>query len=86
MERGRWYHADADKRHGAGLFSRRVPRIRRPSLVLGVLLFAALFPRPAHAEEACLDPASELGAAGARKGVQKRDFLKRLRVEASVWG
>ena len=41
---------------------------------------------PAPAEEACLDPADPLGAAGARKGVQKRDFLKRLRAELSVWG
>jgi outer membrane beta-barrel protein len=34
----------------------------------------------------CLEPQSELGQAGARKGVQKRDFLKRLRVELSAWG
>lgn len=41
---------------------------------------------PAHADEPCLDPDAELGAAGRRKGVQKRDFLKRLRLEASAWG
>jgi outer membrane beta-barrel protein len=40
----------------------------------------------AQAEEACLDPDAELGAAGKRKGVQKRDFLKRLRLELSAWG
>jgi outer membrane beta-barrel protein len=40
----------------------------------------------ARAEEACLDPEGELGAAGRRKGVQKRDFLKRLRLELSAWG
>jgi outer membrane beta-barrel protein len=46
--------------------------------------FAAL---PARAEEACLEePFDELGAKGARKGVQKRDFLKRLRLEISAWG
>jgi outer membrane beta-barrel protein len=42
--------------------------------------------RVAFAEEACLDPEAELGAAGRRKGVQKRDFLKRLRLELSAWG
>jgi outer membrane beta-barrel protein len=41
---------------------------------------------PARGEEACLDPEAELGAAGRRKGVQKRDFLKRLRLEVSAWG
>jgi outer membrane beta-barrel protein len=40
----------------------------------------------ARAEEACLDPNSPLGEEGARKGVQRRPFLKRLRVELSVWG
>jgi outer membrane beta-barrel protein len=40
----------------------------------------------ARAEEPCLDPEYELGAAGRRKGVQKRDFLKRLRFELSAWG
>ena len=34
----------------------------------------------------CLDNDDELGAAGKRKGVQKRDFLKRLRLEISAWG
>ncbi len=41
---------------------------------------------PARADEPCLDPDAELGAAGRRKGVQKRDFLKRLRFEVSAWG
>ena len=41
---------------------------------------------PARADEPCLDPDAELGAAGRRKGVQKRDFLKRLRLEMSAWG
>ncbi len=41
---------------------------------------------PARGDEPCLDPDAELGAAGRRKGVQKRDFLKRLRVELSAWG
>ena len=40
----------------------------------------------AHAEETCLDPNSPLGEEGARKGVQRRPFLKRLRVELSAWG
>ncbi len=41
----------------------------------------------ASAEEPpCVDPDEELGAAGRRKGVQKRDFLKRLRLELSAWG
>jgi outer membrane beta-barrel protein len=40
----------------------------------------------ARADEECLDPADPLGQNGARKGVQKRDFLKRLRGEISVWG
>ncbi|MCU1281050.1 MAG: hypothetical protein JWM53_4596, partial [bacterium] len=40
----------------------------------------------ARADEPCLDPDAELGAAGRRKGVQKRDFLKRLRLELSAWG
>ena len=40
----------------------------------------------ARADEPCLDPDAELGAAGRRKGVQKRDFLKRLRLEMSAWG
>jgi outer membrane beta-barrel protein len=33
-----------------------------------------------------MDTDAELGAAGRRKGVQKRDFLKRLRLEISAWG
>jgi outer membrane beta-barrel protein len=41
---------------------------------------------PARADEPCLESDSELGAAGRRKGVQKRDFLKRLRLEMSAWG
>jgi outer membrane beta-barrel protein len=45
------------------------------------LLFGAT---AARAEEGCLD--GELGQEGARKGVQKRDFLKRLRAEATIWG
>jgi outer membrane beta-barrel protein len=40
----------------------------------------------AAAEETCLEQSEALGEYGARKGVQKRDFLKRLRFEASVWG
>ena len=36
--------------------------------------------------QGCLDSDDELGAAGKRKGVQKRDFLKRLRLEISAWG
>ncbi len=47
---------------------------------------ARLVPAVAAAEESCLDPADPLGEAGARKGVQKRPFLKRLRAELSVWG
>ena len=40
----------------------------------------------ARAEEACLDPNAPLGEEGARKGVQRRPFLKRLRLELSAWG
>lgn len=40
----------------------------------------------ARAEESCLDPADPLGEAGARKGVQKLPFTKRLRAELTVWG
>jgi outer membrane beta-barrel protein len=40
----------------------------------------------AKAEEACLDDNAPLGEYGARKGVQKRDFLKKLRLEATIWG
>jgi outer membrane beta-barrel protein len=64
--------------------------VRRWALVLGTLLALADgigAARPVFAEEApCLDPDAELGAAGRRKGVQKRDFLKRLRLELSAWG
>lgn len=41
---------------------------------------------PAYADAPCLESDAELGAAGRRKGVQKRDFLKRLRLELSAWG
>ena len=41
---------------------------------------------PVRGEEACLDQTDQLGEYGARRGVQKRDFLKRMRVEASIWG
>jgi outer membrane beta-barrel protein len=64
---------------------RRLPILILHLLVAGSLA-VSLAPATAHAEEACLDSASELGQAGARKGVQKRDFLKRLRAELSVWG
>ena len=63
--------------------SRRVT-FRRLAVVLGLLLGARRAAR--HADEPCLDPDAELGAAGRRKGVQKRDFLKRLRLEMSAWG
>jgi outer membrane beta-barrel protein len=62
--------------------SRRVT-FRRLAVVLG--LYVALA-NCAYADEPCLDPDTELGAAGRRKGVQKRDFLKRLRLEVSAWG
>ncbi len=70
------------------LCSRRVIPYRR-LLVVGA--FLALLECvggivPARADESCLDPDAELGAAGRRKGVQKRDFLKRLRLELSAWG
>jgi outer membrane beta-barrel protein len=52
-------------------------------VVLGLFLVFADY---ARADEPCLDPDAELGAAGRRKGVQKRDFLKRLRLEMSAWG
>jgi outer membrane beta-barrel protein len=41
---------------------------------------------PARSEETCLEETDQLGEYGARKGVQKRDFLKRMRVETSVFG
>jgi outer membrane beta-barrel protein len=62
--------------------SRRVT-FRRLALVLGLLLSLA---DCVFADEPCLDPDAELGAAGRRKGVQKRDFIKRLRLEVSAWG
>ncbi len=46
----------------------------------------ALHPSVAAADESCLDPADPLGENGARKGIQRRPFLKRLRVELSAWG
>lgn len=57
-------------------------------VVLGFLSLAdcVATARPASADEPCLDSEAELGAAGRRKGVQKRDFLKRLRLEMSAWG
>lgn len=42
--------------------------------------------QPLLAEEQCLEETDQLGEYGARKGVQKRDFLKRLRVETTIWG
>src|SRR3954469_23805561 len=62
--------------------SRRVS-FRRLAVVLGLV---AVLGEYVHADEPCLDPETELGAAGRRKGVQKRDFLKRLRLELSAWG
>jgi len=73
------------------ILSLRVPSDR---VVLGTLRTLALalallaqLPGSARAfaEEACLDDNAALGENGARKGVQKRDFLKRLRVETTVW-
>ncbi len=58
-------------------------------MLLGLFLSLAdgvVASQPASADEPCLESDAELGAAGRRKGVQKRDFLKRLRVEASAWG
>jgi outer membrane beta-barrel protein len=61
--------------------------VRLRSCVRLLLLCAAFAPGLARAEEACLEnPTDPIGAAGARKGVQKRDFLKRLRLEMSAWG
>jgi outer membrane beta-barrel protein len=41
----------------------------------------------ARGEEACLEsPALGENGADTRRGVQKRDFLKRLRAEISAWG
>ncbi len=42
----------------------------------------AAFSLAARADAPCEDP----DAGGVRKGVQKRDFLKRLRAELSIWG
>lgn len=54
---------------------------------VAVLLAAlTLLSRGASAEEPCLDDSAALGENGARKGVQKRDFLKRLRLELTAWG
>lgn len=61
----------------------------RRAVVLGTYLAVAACAAsslPAYGDEPCLDPDAELGAAGRRKGVQKRDFLKRLRLEVSAWG
>ena len=57
-------------------------------MVLGTFLALAELAAStvAYADEPCLDPDAELGAAGRRKGVQKRDFIKRLRFEVSAWG
>src|SRR5205823_7378739 len=83
---------------GDALFSRRVPCVRHPkrakkrilsARVLGFVVWACVAQASgaaSAAEEQCLDPNAELGAAGARKGVQQRDFLKRLRAEVSVFG
>src|SRR4051812_50078484 len=62
--------------------SRRVT-FRRLAVVLGLLLALS---ECVHADEPCLDPDAELGAAGRRKGVQKRDFLKRLRLGLAAGG
>lgn len=52
-------------------------------LAVLVALLSALSAPVARAEEACLDDTqSELGV---RKGVQKRRFLKRLRLELTAW-
>jgi outer membrane beta-barrel protein len=59
----------------------------RLAVVLGAFVaLSAGAERMARADEPCLDPDAELGAAGKRKGVQKRDFVKRLRLELSAWG
>lgn len=54
-------------------------------LAVSIALALALS-SPARAEEACLEETDQLGEYGARRGVQKRDFLKRLRVETTIWG
>ena len=63
-----------------------MPRIRFACAVGLVLSLASASSTIAHADEQCLEPGSQLGQAGARKGVQRRDFLKRLRAELSVFG
>jgi outer membrane beta-barrel protein len=63
--------------------------VRRVLVAWGVLLLLLGLAPPARGEAvdaSCADLEAELGAAGARKGVQRRDFLKRLRLELSVWG
>ena len=69
--------------------SRRVT-FRRLAVVLGLFVVLAdsgvPFASHARADEPCLESDEELGALGRRKGVQKRDFLKRLRLELSAWG
>jgi outer membrane beta-barrel protein len=54
--------------------------------LLGPLLLFSCFASTAVAEEVCLDDNSPLGENGARKGVQRKDFLKRMRLEVSVQG
>lgn len=51
----------------------------RPFVLVGLLVATAL---SARADAPCEDP----DAGGVRKGVQRRDFLKRLRGEISAWG
>jgi outer membrane beta-barrel protein len=53
---------------------------------LAALIFLWTLLGVARAEEACLESASPLGEEGARKGVQRKPFLKRLRAEITVWG
>jgi outer membrane beta-barrel protein len=63
------------------------PRLLRTATALAAVLALSAVSAPSlRAEETCLDPADPLGEAGARKGVQKRPFLKRLRAEISAWG
>ncbi len=58
-------------------------RVRR---LLAVHLLYTALGGTARAEEACLDPTAPIGEDGARKGVQRRPFLKRRRADLSVWG
>jgi len=65
------------------------PRLLVPRLaLLATLILAASAPAVSYAapDEACLEDGDALGENGARKGVQARPFLKRLRLEASIWG